>query len=292
MYHFCSVADSKFSRHIIALNKSLYRGDTNYTLHLLCLDKQISLDINHPNIIKYNIDDLLSQNIDLSNCQKNRPSREAIVNSQTDYNLACKIQFIWSLSPYFTDYCLKIIPENSSIIYVDSDVYFFDNWRKIHNFTNGVSVGLVEHRIPFEHDNGKYNVGIVYFKKDPIGLSCAELWKNCLLTQDHQYYARYGGCGDQKYLELFPMLFSNVASFDDHFGHLAPWNLGFHHYTNDSIIWNGKPQQVMYYHFSNFKPNFDQNSYQPGPRHNINYLPEGFVKKLHDEYFIQLKTAL
>lgn len=292
MYHFCSVADSKFSRHIIALNNSLYRGDPNYVLHLLCLDDEIHKEINHPNIVKYDIRVMLHNNKDLRLSQNNSPSREALVNGRGDYELSRHIQFIWSLSPYFTHYCLNALPPNSSIIYVDSDIYFFDNWRKIHTFTDNVSVGLVEHRIPFIHDNGKYNVGIVYFKKDNSGMGCARLWKDCLLTQDHQYYAQYGDCGDQKYLELFPTLFSNVVSLDQFFGHLAPWNLAFHQYTDTGIVWNGNYQNIMYYHFSNFKADFSNNTYQPGPRHNINYLPDGILKNLHDQYYMELKNAL
>lgn len=292
MNHFCSVADSKFSRNIVALNNSLYRGDPDYVLHLLCLDDQIYKEINHPNIVKYDINVLLSDNEDLRLSQNNKPSREALVNGRGDYELSSRIQFIWSLSSYFTHHCLNGLPINSSIIYVDSDIYFFDNWKKIHSFTDGVSVGLVEHRIPFAHDNGKYNVGILYFKKDDNGLECAKFWKDCLLTQDHPYYAKYGDCGDQKYLELFPRLFSNVQSLDLFFGHLAPWNLPFHQYTDTSIVWNGKHQNIMYYHFSNFKPNFDNNSYQPAPRHNINHLPDGIIKNLHDQYYIELKNAL
>jgi hypothetical protein len=292
MYHFCSVADSKFSRNIVALNRSLKKYDLDYSLHLLCLDKEIYQKVNDTNIIKYDFDIFLTNNPELQECRNNKPSREALINSGANYELASKIQFIWSLSSYFTHYCLNFLSTNSGVIYVDSDIYFFDNWKKIYYHTDNISVGLVEHRIPFHHNNGKYNVGILYFKKDQAGLECSKFWKNCLLTQNHKYFSEYGDCGDQKYLELFPLLFPNVVSLDKFFGHLAPWNLPFHQYTNTGIVWNEQYQNVMYYHFSNFKPDFDNNSYQPAPRHNTTSLPNELIKNFHNEYFLQLKTAL
>lgn len=293
MRHFCTVADSKFARHIISLNVSLYKFDNNYKLHLLCLDKEIDSIVNHPNIIKYQIDDLLSKDNTLEFSKQNSPSREAMVNANGMYDRAKNIQFIWSLTPYFTHYCLNNISDISDILYVDSDIYFFDNWIKIFDVAADIDIGLVEHRLPFNHDNGKYNVGIVYFKNNSTGKECSELWRNCLLFPNNQYYSKYGDCGDQKYLELFPILFNRVVSFDNYFGHLAPWNLSYHQYTENSIVWMNQIQNLMYYHFSNFKPDFNTNTYIPAPRHGImdvSSIP--LLKKIHDEYFTQLKNAL
>jgi hypothetical protein len=295
MYHICSVADNKFINNVLALDFSLKKYSHNYTLHLLCLDDLIFNHIkNNPpdNIKLYLIEDLLSSDPLLQQSKTNKPSREAIVNAKGDYELATQIQFIWSLSSYFTNFCLHILKDINSILYVDSDIYFFDNWEKIFLICEeyDINIGLVEHRIPFIHNNGKYNVGIIYFKNNNIGKQCSELWKSCLLNTNNEFYNEYGDCGDQKYLELFPKLYDRVFSLDQYFGHLAPWNFQFHKYMNNQIMWENKLQNVMYCHFSNFKPDYTNNTYLPAPRHGINNISHNaFLKNIYNEYFTQLK---
>lgn len=291
MRHFCSIADIKFIRQVLALNKSLYSFNNNYTLHLLCLDNSIHKTISHPNIITYHINDFLNTDKNLQNAKQNPPSREAIINANNNYFLAQEIQFTYLLASYFTDYCINYL--DSDILYVDSDIYFFDDWSKLQKITSTISVGLVENRLPFDHNNGKYNVGIVYFKNDIIGKQCADFWKNCLLFPTNKYAKEYGTCGDQKYLELFPLLFKNVESIDNYFGHLAPWNINYHNYIDNKIIWKQNIQDLMYYHFSNFKFDFDTNRYFAAPRHNLIDLSNNpFIKKLYDIYYSEIKSVL
>lgn len=291
MRHFCSIADIKFIRQVLALNKSLYSFNNNYTLHLLCLDNSIHKTISHPNIITYHINDFLNIDKNLQNAKQNPPSREAIINANNNYFLAQEIQFTYLLASYFTDYCINYL--DSDILYVDSDIYFFDDWSKLQKITSTISVGLVENRLPFDHNNGKYNVGIVYFKNDIIGKQCADFWKNCLLFPTNKYAKEYGTCGDQKYLELFPLLFKNVESIDNYFGHLAPWNINYHNYIDNKIIWKQNIQDLMYYHFSNFKFDFDTNRYFAAPRHNLIDLSNNpFIKKLYDIYYSEIKSVL
>ena len=290
MHHFCTVADSSFRSRVLALNYSLKKYSNNYKLHLLCLDNEIYSTISDLNIKAYLLSDLLNNDTILLESKNNTPSREALHNAQGNIDKAKNIQFIWSLAPYFSNYCLNNNPTIDSILYIDSDIYFFNNWEKIYDYTSNINIGLVEHRIKHYHNNGKYNVGIVYFKNNDIGLTCSTLWKDLLLYTDHQFYSLYGDCGDQKYLELFPNLFNGVESFDKFFGHLAPWNFNYHTYTDNEIIWEDKKQYIMYCHFSNFNPNFKEDTYIPAPRHGIVSVSKNqLLKKLYDEYYTILK---
>ena len=290
MRNFCTVADNDFFNKVSALNYSLSTNSCDsqdYSLHLLCLDDEIYEKCNNQeNITCHKLSDLVRSDLLLSKSKNNAPSREALINSNGDIDKAKYIQFIWSLSAYFSWWCLENL-EIEDILYIDSDIYFFSNYEKLYDHLEDCSIGIVEHRCPYNPDNGKYNVGIVYFKNDLDGYKCSSWWKNCLLFTNHQYYQTHGKCGDQKYLELFPQLFNNVSVLDDHIGHLAPWNFSHHRYEDKQIIWNNKKQDLLYCHFSNFK--YDDKGYELAPRHGYQTPPNNFVKKIADIYYNALK---
>ena len=47
----------------------------------------------------------------------------------------------------------------------------------------------------------------------------------------------------------------------------------------------------MYCHFSNFVPNFDNNTYIPAPRHGIIKLDNKLLQKMYDEYYWAIKNT-
>lgn len=288
MKYFCTIADKNFISRVKALNSSLKKYNRDYYLLTLCIDNDMVFY--DSNIIVFNLKNLLREDTLLSQSQNNPPSEEALRVSGGDINKAKKTQFTWLLSSYFSDYCLNLNIVKEDLLYIDSDIYFFDDWTKIYKtIPEYINVGLVEHRMPFTGDSGKYNVGIIYFKKNSTSINCTSFWKNCLLNHTNKYYDNYGKCGDQKYLELFPQLFDGVYSLDNLFGHLAPWNLQYHQYTDTQILWNNQLQNIMYYHFSNFK--LTDNSYIPAQRHGINDVSSvPILQKMHQEYYEVLKS--
>jgi hypothetical protein len=290
MKNFCTVADFNFLNRVLALNKSLKKYSDKYILHLLCLDDQIFNSINDENIKLYKLENLYENDKSLFHARNNDPSREALINSAGNIDKAKRLQFIWTLSPYFTWYCLDTL-ECDDVLYIDADIYFFSNWENLYKHLDKISVGIVEHRCETSTLNGKYNVGIVYFKNDINGYKCLTWWKNCLLFTDHQYYSTHSSCGDQKYLELFPELFQNVSVLDKFIGHLAPWNFNQHLYKKDKILWNNLEQDLLYCHFSNFKTDFDKNTYTVAERHGIVKPSNDFIKKICDEYYESLKET-
>jgi hypothetical protein len=289
MKNFCTVADSGFLNRVLALNKSLKKFSSNYKLHLLCLDDKIYESIDDSNIQLYKLESLLEDK-HLLEAKDNPPSRESLLNCSGDLIKAKRLQFVWSLSAYFSWYCLENL-NCEDILYIDSDIYFYNNWEDLYSNLNNVSIGIVEHRCLTSPLNGKYNVGIVYFKNDLDGYKCLTWWKNCLLFTNHEFYKTHNTCGDQKYLELFPVLFKNVVILDKFIGHLAPWNINEHKYEDEMIIWNNVKQKLLYFHFSNFKPDFDKNTYIPAQRHGILHLNNSFLKSIYDEYFESLKET-
>jgi len=288
MKNFCTVADSNFYDRVSALESSLTKVGEDFKIHLLCLDDIIANKINNKNIICYNIKELKEKDKTLRASENNPPSREALINSGGDQNKAKKLQFIWSLSAYFSWWCLENL-NLKDILYIDADIYFYKNLNTLYDKLDngGINIGIVEHRCPYNPANGRYNVGIVYFKNNFEGYKCCTWWKNCLLTTDHQFYKTHSSCGDQKYLELFSKLFKGVSVLDKSIGHLAPWNFNFHQYNKEKIIWNNMEQELVYCHFSNFK--IVGSSYELAPRHGFKVAPNKFVQNIADEYFQCLK---
>jgi len=289
--NFCSVADVNFYDRAYALDHSLSKFGDDYRLHLLCLDDEIYNKINNKkNIFCYRLSDLITSDVLLQRSINNPPSREALINSHGDIEKGKKLQFIWSLSSYFSWWCLeKLDVEN--ILYIDADIYFYSDYHDLYDHLTDCSVGIVEHRCPYNPANGKYNVGIVYFKNNFDGYKCSTWWKNCLLLTTHDYYETHSCCGDQKYLELFAELFNDVKVLDPFIGHLAPWNFNFHSYAGDNIIWQGQKQKLLYCHFSNFGPDYINDTYKLAARHGIIFPPNEFIKKLADQYYSILRRA-
>lgn len=282
---FCTIADNKFSSRVLALNESLSRHNSDYTLYLLNIDNK---KISAPNIENISFQNFLSDHDELRLNQNITPSKEALRLSKSEKE-AKDLQLTWCMSPCFTNYCFKNFCKED-ILYIDADIYFYNDWSVIYNdMPEKLEIGLVEHRMPWTGDSGKYNVGILYFKKTQEAEKCLDFWQHCVL-HDTEYRDVYGTCGDQKYLELFPEKFKNVYSMDSYIGHLAPWNLVYHQYTSNQIVWKNKPQNLLYYHFSNFTPNFTDDTYIPAPRHHITSVRSiPLLHDIHETYYKALK---
>ena len=283
---FCTIADKNFKSRVLALNESLYRYNKDYILYLLSLDNS---HIEAPNIKVITMQEFLCKDDEVRLNQSTHPSKEAI-NITTSYEKAQELQFTWSMSPCFTHYCFNNYCDED-LLYIDADIYFYQDWTTIYKqMPENTSIGLVEHRMPWTGDSGKYNVGVLYFKKNKDSEDCLDFWRSCVL-HDNEYREIYGTCGDQKYLELFPSKFKNLISLDSYIGHLAPWNLAYHEYTEDQIIWKDKKQDLLYYHYSNFKPDFEKDKYIPAPRHHIHDVSNiPLLHKIHNSYYETLKN--
>jgi hypothetical protein len=296
---FCTTSDINFLHRGLSLYESLNKHNDNFELFYLCSDeesyqklKELDLD----RVVPVSLEALFIADPELKEAQNNKPSYEAInVGDKTNCNPK-KVQFFWCLSSYFTWYVLDL-DDTDDVLYIDPDIYFYHDWNVIFEEVGSKSVGIVRHRIPYSAAVGEFNVGIVYFKKDLSGYSCSTFWKNCLLDIENKYYDTHGMCGDQKYLELFSPLSGedNVCVIDKKVGHLAPWNLAYHRYTDNSVVWEQNVQPLVYYHYSDFKANYEKNYYEIGPRHGFTrdttpQMPP-LIQRACNEYFESLKKT-
>lgn len=286
MKHIVTLSDKNYIIKGLTLFESLEKFSTiPFTLHYLCLDNETFNIINNVNNIKLipyhinNITDEILQEIS-KNCE-NKP------NDLSDFH--------FTLSCYFTNYIIEHI-NCDDIMYIDSDIIFYEDIKDIYTSLNNKSIGIIMHR----HNEygcyvGCYNVGIIYFNNDKTGRECLRWWRDVVVNKNNQWFNTHGHLWDQKYLELFEVLFdkSKIKIIDDDIGHGAPWNFNLYSYIgNNKIIWNGKEQKMYFIHFSHFVDDYINNSYKESRNGEwfgvFNHIE---VKQYYDKYFEELKNT-
>ena len=283
MINICTVGDKKYLLKGLALYQSLCKtAEGKFLLHWLCIDKEtydilFALKIN--NIILYN----------LSWYEERYPVLQQAKNNPASSYGDQYSQYCWSLTPWFINHLLSV-HKYDTVIYADTDVYFYNSPYCIVDAMQNRSVAIHTHRFSGLYrqniDTGWYNVGVMVFKAMPPGLTISKTWADWVLTTGHEFYKSHGTCGDQKYLELFIPKFGeqNVLVFDEQAGicHKAPWC------TEDCA----GDQQTLFYHFSHFIFDLDKNTWQDS--WNSEWNPSGnpaIKEKYYDPYFEAIKQS-
>ena len=271
--HLTTLSDHNYLTNGLALYESLKVHSSNFLLHYLCLnartfDKLSSLDL--PNLKCYNMEEL-SQDKDFETLSKNNKSSPIDTGDGQS-------PFHWALASFFSAHLVNTY-DLPHVLYVDSDIIFYDSVDKIFDAMGSKSIGIITHKhnkLDKTSTNvGYYNVGVIYFKNDKIGSECLNFWKNCCVDADNEYAPIFGSCGDQKYLELFGDLFGeeNIEVLCRKVGNGAPWNFPmFEFIDHHRIIWRDPEgnvlnpgesleQDLVFNHFSHFTPNFTRQSF-------------------------------
>ena len=276
MRHICTLSDINYLIKGLTLYRSILENNKSFTLHYLCLDDEsydLLTSLNLDKIIPYSLSDLLKKDSELLS-----------VRNTLRYD-----EFCWSMASYF---CKELLKTNKSILYCDSDLYFYRSFDDIYGEVGDKSIGLIRHRhIHYGHRVGEFNVGIIYFRGDTPGISCSSFWWDLVKTKHHKYYNEYGTCGDQKYLELFTQKYlDNVCIIDTIVGHGAPFNFHLYDYSkftknNKTILYNDREQGLSFVHFMKFKPSISNATYSPTDEpDNQKFMGIKEVKLIYDEY--------
>lgn len=295
MYAFTTLSDRNYLDKGIALYESISKFLMHYELFYLCLDEATFnklAEIDDPRLIPLLITDEFKDNKDFGILVEN--NRSVPIGLPDEYYVKNELfpgysDFHFALGSFFTHHIMeKESPDG--ILYVDSDVLFYCSPELIFDAVVGKSIGIIKHR----HNEigctaGGYNVGIVYFRNDPIGSNCLFWWHTVVMNKKNPWFETHGGCGDQKYLELFEVLFGNVKILDEDIGHGAPWNFSLYEYFDDKTIisWNGAIQPLVFVHFSHF--NYVGDKYRVARRKEwCMWMP---AKKYYDDYLLTLQSV-
>ena len=278
------VSDYNFLAKGLTLYESLTKFDDAFTMHYLCIDKETLSklqEINLPNVVAYDLEDLL----------KVDPVLAAL--KEEDYRYFC-----WSLASYFTYFIY--LQHKCDLTYIDSDIYFHENFNIVFNSIGETDIGLFRHRqypVSQPNGNGWFNVGVVHFKDTKVASEHLHWWANAVL---YKRFPALATCGDQRYLDVFTVLPREHLFVDGEIGHGAPWHWQLYDlstYDQDKrITWEGKKQKLVFSHFSQFEYDLEKDTYTPCTTHECftpfdMYESVPNLKKIYDDYFEQIKKT-
>ncbi|MBU0721841.1 glycosyl transferase [Patescibacteria group bacterium] len=170
-----------------------------------------------------------------------------------EYSWTCASNFIWFL--------LQKNKELEMIIYLDADLYFFNDPKILIKELKDKDVMITEHRYTKKYNqllvSGKYCIQFIIFKNNPNGLTILDWWRQACLDWCFGYLNN-NRFGDQKYLDDWLTRFKSVHELQHLGGGIAPWNIQQYDFTikNNKILGNVKKKNdnwpVIFYHFHSF----------------------------------------
>jgi hypothetical protein len=168
-------------------------------------------------------------------------------------------EFRWSMKPVFINYLLERDGYNK-VIYVDSDIYFFDDYEFLFNELDKYDVLLTPHwrgadpnikpkNFNLAFTEGIYNAGFVAANQN--GRDALNWWSMaceyaCEKNRERALYV------DQRYLNLLPVYFNNIGIVKHRGCNVALWNRDdcIRVLKNDgSILIDGK-YPIVFIHFT------------------------------------------
>ena len=176
-----------------------------------------------------------------------------------------KGEYCWTCTPSVISYVLDKY-KVPSCTYLDSDLIFYSDPSVLieEMISNRKNVLITEHRfsaLPKLHGQkraGKFCVQFITFMNESDSLKVLDKWRNQCIEW---CYARYeeGKFGDQKYLDEWPMLYSNVHILQHIGGGVAPWNIQQYIFNlngksiTGQIKNTGLTFNLVFYHFQYVK---------------------------------------
>lgn len=243
MITICTYFDSNFYGRGMAMVNSIINNSSKNTTKIVVLALDDNVESKLKALNKKEIFVLTLQ--DLNN--------DFLVNKKKFKNTK---EFFFSLTPSICIYCLEEL-KFESILYVDADVFFFNDPLIICDEIGDSSIAICSHRLPFfmkpfSNKYGIYNVGINFFRNDKIALKCLHQWN----TFCNDWTPEFPGWelpffSDQVWLNDWPQKYPNVCILD-HVGiNTAPWNAFKYKFSKkeDRYFVDDKP--LVAYHFSN-----------------------------------------
>lgn len=245
MNQYCTYFDRNFLIQGLALAESLRTHDADHLLWVLCLDGftyEYLLAYGDKNLRPVSLDSLEAADPALINARANRTP----------------IEYYFTLSPCWPRYLLKTYPEIACVTYLDADLFLFGSPQAIFEEMGTRSILITEQRYPKHLSHrlrcGQFNVGILAFKNDDVGLSCLDRWRDQCLAwcKDEVSEGRYA---DQGYLQEWPALYGAHLCVCARPGvNLAPWNWESHRIKvrHSAVLVDNHPLEI--FHFSRFHP--------------------------------------
>jgi len=247
MLNFCTLFDRNYFYKGLTMYDSLMANCTeDFNLWILCMGNvtyELLEKMNLPNIKLITLNEFESPEL-----LKIKTER-----SVAEYSWTCASNFIWFLSQKY--------PRLEKIIYLDADLYFFNDPKILIEELEDKDVMITEHRYTKKYDqtiiSGKYCVQFMVLKNNPNGLIILDWWRRACLDWCFAHIDN-GRFGDQKYLDDWLTRFNEVYELQHLGGGVAPWNVQQYIFSNSDSkvigleINSNKKFPLVFYHFHDF----------------------------------------
>jgi hypothetical protein len=167
------------------------------------------------------------------------------------------VEFYFTLTPFVVKYALLGKPQGHIALYLDADLYFFQNPLFVVRSLENSSVALIRHNYPWflrslETKYGTYNVGLLAFKNNEDGNKVLEWWAlQCV--EWCRDYPENGKYADQGYLNKFATLSKNIQVLTNPGFNLAPWNSASSRLRLESNNVRVNNYDLIFFHFHGLK---------------------------------------
>jgi hypothetical protein len=240
---FCTYFDSHYLTRGLSLYLSLREHCPSFRLWVLCMDtstthclKQLAL----PQVIPVGLEELEAYDSPLLVLKGKRS----------------KIEYYFTCTPSLPLYILSHWPETPMVSYLDADLFFYHDPAPIFDEIGGCSIALMEHRyapnLRHRLKYGRFNVGWLSFRNDDHGHECLQWWRERCLEwcYDRVEGDRYA---DQKYLDLWPGLFTGLRIVRHKGANLAPWNISRYSISRQAERVCVDEVPLIFFHFHGFE---------------------------------------
>ncbi len=279
MRHYVTYCDIGYAARALVLAESLQKYEPHpYELIVVCFDELTRLvmeELAPGNVSTVALHKVEERFPELHRCRQERTRQE----------------YCWTLSAPCLYYVLESRPDIEVMVYSDADCAFYADPEPVFEEIGDASVMIHEHRFQpsmYRHEDpnnyGKYNVGLMSFKRDKTGLEVLNWW-----TERNLEWCKAvpedGKFGDQKYLDDWPERFEHVHVLQTPVAGAAPWNHQNYTFAGTPEVPTIEGQRLVHYHFHALKF-WEHNAIVPL---NVDYdLDKGCLENVYRSYMSQL----
>lgn len=275
MLNLCTLFDSFYLSRGLALYESLKKTSEDFHLYIFAFDNLSLKILDSLNLEKTTLISL--EQFENQDLLKVKPGRT-------------KAEYCWTCTSSTISYVLENYQVNDCT-YIDADLFFYKSPAVLLEEINSVKTVLItEHRYSWfakmyeEKRAGRFCVQFITFTNSKESKVILNKWINQCIDWCFDRYED-GKFGDQKYLDEWPALYSNVKISEHKGGGVAPWNVRQYKILNDGGSLTGvekktgKKFDLIFYHF-HFVRFLDNGNIDLG----WNALPGDILKKIYLPY--------
>lgn len=272
--HICTIFSKDYLVKGLALYISLSKNTTKFHLWILCVD-----DMSYNFMKKINLENttlLRLKNFEGRKLYKIRMERKTN-------------EYCWTLKAPFIQFIMKNNYGLNSILYCDADLFFFKDVRRIYEEWGNSSIFISKLWMHSKSEKmfGSYSAGLIGFKRDKTAFKCLCWWKiQCIKWCFNKI--EEGRWSDQKYLDYWPEMFSNIKITENQGINPGPWNIKRLEVTENKKCVYCNNYELVVYHYSGFDI-FNEWEYELCGRKQI---PEKAARLIYKRYVRQIKKVI